>query len=689
MEVAGVAGARTLEADSAGRRPLLPLERARLTHARGSCARPVRVRPVGSSVITAGASLTGRGTWVRGAGAAAPSRWPGDPYHSGFVALDTVLRVDAVRPGRHPLLSLRGSLQARLGRLYPRHFSLAEALLLGRRERMESDVRDRFARAGLVHLLAISGAHVGLFAAMVLLMAAALRVPRARATWVTILLVTLYLGVIGAPASAVRAGIMLSLALVARLLQRPSSAFPIIAAAAMVMVALTPEVVLDPGFQLSFAGVLALIASRKAPVAALGPVSAHPVGRWVADALVVSAVAFLFTAPITAHHFGVVAPISILANLPAVPLTSLALIAIVLSCVVDPVSPAVAGLIADGGSVAIDAVDRVVGFAAAVPFGSVGMARPDWTLWVLMAFAALLAARATLGMRTAVRWVTVGALPLAALLARGSAVAAPAEPLEIHFIDVGQGDAVAIRTPAGRWLLMDAGARTQGSDAGERRVLPFLRAHRADRLTALILTHPDADHIGGAPAVLRGIPVDRVIEPGLAVGKGIYLELLDVVEERQIQWMAARTGRSLHVDGVELRFLWPDSLALAGAPEANDVSTVVMLRYGAFRALFTGDAPAEVETLLVERQGSALRAAVLKAGHHGSATSTSEELLSAARPALIVVSAGRRNRYGHPAPEVLRRIRSHGIEIARTDLQGTISLRVRGPSGNQWERLDR
>src|SRR5690606_9641188 len=161
------------------------------------------------------------------------------------------------------------------------------------------------------------------------------------------------------------------------------------------------------------------------------------------------------------------------------------------------------------------------------------------------------------------------------------AAAGPPGALEIHFIDVGQGDAVALRTPRGRWLLMDAGPRGNGYDAGERRVVPFLRARGAGTIEALVLTHGDADHIGGAPAVIRHLRVRRVLEPGMALGRALYVELLDAVREEGADWIPARGGRTLHIDGVELRILWPDSAAVAsGLEDPNDASVVTLLRYG-------------------------------------------------------------------------------------------------------------
>jgi competence protein ComEC len=289
-------------------------------------------------------------------------------------------------------------------------------------------------------------------------------------------------------------------------------------------------------------------------------------------------------------------------------------------------------------------------------------------------------------MRKQVRWALASGAAGAAFLLLPLA-AAPARGLEIAFLDVGQGDAIAIHTPAGRWLLVDAGPWDEDYDAGQKRVLPWLRAHGARRVEAMVLTHPHVDHIGGAAAVMRGMPVGRLIEPGLAFGTPVYLGMLRAAEERHVAWSAARQDRTLRIDGVELTFLWPTVDVLDAPADANDISAVVRLRYGSFAALLTGDAPAAVEHALVARYGDSLRADVLKAGHHGSRTASSEELIEAVHPALVVISCGRRNRYGHPAPETLSRLRADHVPVARTDEDGTVVVRVQ-PGGGAWRRED-
>ena len=657
-----------------------------------ACGGDVRMRlPGDGDAILAGSEVVVRGEWRRFAPPVISSRWPRRPEQAGLADVERVIRISPASFSKAPLLTLRGRVARRLDRLFPNHSALAEALLLGRRESIDPALRERFANAGLSHLLAISGMHVGMIAGILLLVGRIWFSLRSL-VWPIIGILAAYLAMIGAPPSALRAGVMVSLGLLSFRLQRPTAGLAIVASAALLILVFRPLALLEPGFQLSFGGVIGILLLRDAALRQLPATWRTGRARWGVEAAVVSAAAFLATAPIAAYHFGTVAPVAIVANLPAIPLMSLALIGILSALLLDPIIPAVASLFASAAGGALDLLGRVAEIAASLPYGHSGVARPAGWLLLLGIATVLLALDAAGRLRPPLRWATAmmavaGVLLAAPAVARHDSVAAGAG-LEIHFLDVGQGDATAIRTPAGRWILVDAGPRTENSDAGARRILPFLRAHGARRLDALILTHPDADHIGGVVALLRGIPVGRVIEPGLPVGKPLYLELLREVEARDVAWNAARAGETLRLDGVDLTLLWPDSAAVDTAQEANEVSAVLQLRYGNFSALVPGDAPASVEQLLVAHYGSALRSQVLKAGHHGSRTSTTEEWLDAVRPELIVISAGRRNRYGHPAPDVLRRLRRHGIAVARTDREGTISLRITsGADAALWRRI--
>jgi competence protein ComEC len=691
VRVRGVLGAGSLRVGGADA-PILPLAGAELRAGGGVCVGALRIRlPRGGGEVAAGSEIEAAGVWVVSSAPVVASGWPRAPQFAGMVLADTLIHRSRPDPLRHPLLTARGWTERTLLRLFPRHFALTDALLLGRREWMDADVKSRFSQAGLSHLLAISGSHVAVLAAMILLLSGVLRLSPVRRTLLTLALIGAYLGLIGAPPSAARSGVMIALALGARLLQRPSAALPMIAAAALILIAIDPLSALDPGLQLSFLGVLGVLLANRVPRPHFRRGPARTFGTPLIEALTVSACAFALTAPVVAYHFGVIAPVSILANLPAVPLVGLALVGVVAAVAFAPLWGFLATILADGAGVALEAVDRVASWGAALPYGHFPVARP--AVWpVVLALLLAMAVYAYLKTTRLTIRISVAIGAGAAVILAGPAIPSSSGGLEIHFIDVGQGDAIAIRTPADHWLLVDAGPAGREGDAGQRRVLPFLRAHGAQRLEALILTHPDADHIGGAASVLRGMPVARVVEPGVPVGRGMYADLLQEVDQEGIAWSAARRGRILKLDGVELDFLWPTASALA-APDAlenaNDISAVARVRYGEFSAILTGDAPVSVEDSLIARLGPALASTILKAGHHGSSTSTSEEFLRAVRPRLVVISVGRHNRYGHPAPEVMARLRRDGIDIARTDLEGTVSLRVDAPDGSHWSRIQK
>lgn len=675
--VVGILGAGVFPGEITDRPPLLPLAAARIGSDPGPvCTSPVRViLPEGTPEALAGSEVSFRGLWIRSRRNDDGSPWPIDGYRAGYFRAAGTVQVTPPDPLRHPLLTARGLSERHLQRLFPTHFALVEALLLGRRERVDEAVLDRFSRAGLTHLLAISGSHVAILAGVLLVLGGALRLPRRRITWGTIALVGLYLGLIGAPASALRSGAMVSLALLSLLLQRPSAMLPIAAAAFLVLVAIEPLAALDVGLQLSFAGVLGITAVQRTAGRRLARLGRGKPWKWLAETVLVSLAAFIATAPITAYQFGTIAPIAILANVPAIPLTGLALVGILAAAVVAPFRP-LAELLAAGAGLALDLLDRVAIIAAAVPYGSAAVPRSQLLAWALAGGVFALVILTFREGRRLIRGVVATGTAVAALAVWPVVASAPSSGLEIHFLDVGQGDAVALRTPRGRWILVDAGPRSDSYDAGERRVVPFFRAHGVSRLEALILTHPDADHIGGAPAVFRHLDVERLIEPGLAVGKELYLEVTAGVEGDGSAWRAARGGSVLRIDGVEMAFLWPDQAGL-DTLETNEASAVSIVRYGDFALLLPGDASSQVEALLVRRHGSALRSDILKAGHHGSSTSTSAEFLRTVDPDLVVISAGRDNRYGHPHAAVLARLTGAGVEIARTDLEGTISLRVR------------
>jgi competence protein ComEC len=244
----------------------------------------------------------------------------------------------------------------------------------------------------------------------------------------------------------------------------------------------------------------------------------------------------------------------------------------------------------------------------------------------------------------------------------------------MYVLDVGQGDAIVLRTPAGRWVAVDAGPRIGSRDAGRQVVGPFLRRRGVSRLAALFVTHGDADHAGGARSLLDALPADVAVDPAMPLPTSPYLEYLAAVESGGGAWAAGRSGDSLLIDGVQLAVLHPSEAWMRREARANEASLVLHVRYGCFDALLMGDAGVPVEEALHDVWPNV---DVLKVGHHGSRTATGTAFLERVRPSIAVVSVGR-NRYGHPAPDVLDRLRTAAVTVFRTDRDGTVTLRTDG-----------
>ena len=245
--------------------------------------------------------------------------------------------------------------------------------------------------------------------------------------------------------------------------------------------------------------------------------------------------------------------------------------------------------------------------------------------------------------------------------------------LRVTFLDVGQGDACVIESPSGAVLLIDAGGVSLESqeDEGRRTIAPFLRSRGINHIDALILTHPHADHIGGAKTLLDQFSVGALIDNGQDPENPIVSPILASAIKHHATYQKAERGMELDFkDGVKARILAPTPTECE-TESPNNASVVLSLTYGNTRFLFTGDAE-QFEEEDLERSGEKFDAQVLKVGHHGSHTSTTPRFLSTVHPNFAVISVGAHNRHGHPAPEVIERLQQSGVTTFRTDRTGAV-----------------
>ncbi|HEY7503082.1 MAG TPA: DNA internalization-related competence protein ComEC/Rec2 [Gemmatimonadales bacterium] len=640
--------------DPAGGRVTL----APLADCRGEvAARWPRERPAGAGSM---ADVTGQ--WIRREG-----MW-GRP--DGTFVISEVRALEA-----HPGISdrLRNGIFEASRRLYGTRAGVVDALILGRRGGIDPELQDRFARSGLVHLLSISGFHVGLITAWAFLICRLARLRRSVALVIAAGASAAYVVFLGWPAPAARAA-ALALALArCRLRQRHVQANAMLSATCLLVLLVDPWAALDLGGWLSAAALWGATTFSRWSDRALGQ------GFWARTAAS-SLGATLATAPITAAFLGSVSLAGLLLNFPAIPIAALAVPGVLGSLVLWPIWSSGAEALASGAGLGLHLLEICAVAGSALPAGYFAMEPRSPTavlFWIGVLTLALwiTGRRNTLGeagrrlgwCSVALLWWRLVPLPLSASADGGTGLA-------LHFLDVGQGDGALVRTPGGRWLVVDAGPVSGRDDAGRRVVAPFLERHGVRTLAAILVSHAHADHMGGVPSLLRRFPVGAMIEPGAPVADPAYGGLLWALDSAGIPWHPARSGERFTLDGVRFSVLHPRPGWSEWGEDVNEDSLVLLVEYGEFQALFTGDAGFAVEA---ELRSSLRRVDLLKVGHHGSRGSTGGELLDSLRPAAAVISVGR-NDYGHPAAETLERLARRHVPVLRTDRDGTISVKTDG-----------
>jgi competence protein ComEC len=557
--------------------------------------------------------------------------------------------------------------------------ALLAGLILGEKKGLPPEADEAFRRAGVYHILAVSGFNVALLASSVFFVLSALGVSR-RATAVTAgaALVGFAL-VVGGQASVLRATVMGLLLLAAMLLDRKSQLMNALALAALVLLAWRPGDLWDPGFQLSFAATAGIIYLAPAVTAWLGT-RGWP--AWLATAAAVSVGAQAAVTPVMLVHFNQLSLIGIAANLVVVPLAAVATTLGMLALVVALASAVVADVFFQALWLVLLALRAAVWAAAAVPAAMVHLPAPGWAAIFTWSGALALApflGRTSWGARRWTRPAAVACLTAALALSIWPWVKPGDGRLRVTFLDVGQGDAILVELPEGRRLLVDGGpAGARRLDVGERVVAPFLWNRPAARLDAVAVTHSDTDHSGGLRAVLTRFRIGELWENG-RWGPGSE-ETLRAAERSGACRRPLVAGQRIWLGSALVTVLSPDGTLPLDEPAPdgeNEQSLVLRLDWRGFSLLLTGDLgrPGE-ERVLASR--APVRALALKVGHHGSRFSSTDEFLAATRAAVAVISVGARNPFRHPTPEALARLEAAGARIYRTDKDGAVILETDG-----------
>ncbi len=589
--------------------------------------------------------------------------------------------------------------------LSPSQAAVLNGMVFGTQGLIDRDTRQAFSETGVVHILSVSGLHVGLVLGGAVGLLRILKLsPGLTAPLVSPVLI-FYALMTGAGPAVLRATIMALLLLWAHHLGRDRDWPTTLALAALAILLWSPLQIYNPGFQLSFAATWGILY--------LGPILSEyftgflkglPTGfvRATAQGLAVPLAAQLATIPLVAWYYNLISPVSIPANLLAVPLVGLALFLGVIAAFLGLLWLPLAGLVNVSTGIVLDLFLALIGFFQQLPGAVIYLATPPVLLAAAWYAGLLVAAGVRSGgwspaVRHRVKSRAVVGVVLAAVLLLIWWPWTGRQRLTVHFIDVGQGDSILVQTPGGRNMLIDTGGTREefqtGTGVGDQVVTPYLRKIGVNRIDALVFTHPHEDHCGGAAYLVKNFPVGLAvvspvgeatgIEEEFAVAQGsagippAYTDLLAKMAAAKIPVRAAAAGDVLRLDDkVSIEILSPERTVGAAKPNLNNGSLVLKLTCGHRSFIFTGDIEVEAQKELLQREVD-LKTDVLKMPHHGS-RSLLPGIVDRTKPEMAVITVGARNTFGHPAQSTLDLLHRVGAQVYRTDLDGAVIMETDG-----------
>jgi len=570
-----------------------------------------------------------------------------------------------------------------------RQSALLLGMLFGDQGEIYEEDLEVFRHTGIAHVLSVSGLHVGLVLLLILSLCRVVRLKVRGTLLISITSLCLYCILSAFAVTVVRAAIMGTIGLLAYFLDRQRNIYIALAASALVILVWNPFFLFDPGFQLSFAAVVA-IACLEPWLREILPSCLYQHGAL----LTVPLAAQLGTMPILAYHFNILSPLAVAANILLVPLMSgiviIGLFAFIISYAVD----FFAGALLHSAGYLISLLIYLSEIISSLPGAVHYVAAPSFLSMSLFYLLLITASRffpagsrlpANGGSIFPAGWPGTAAknyvlLAVLTILFLGSFVRPGGHTLQMFFLDVGQGDAIFICSPSGRTVLVDGGGVPgyfgQAFEPGKDIVLPFLRSRGVNKIDLMINTHPDEDHLGGLEDVLAEMEVKQIVTPPVGPWEEKYSDFLETARKKNLTPVEVTRGGCIKFDDeVTARVLWPDKNRVFES--SNDSSLVMEVTHGKNKFLLMGDIENQgIRALL--KSAYDLDCTLLKIPHHGSAGSFDRTLYERADPEIAVVSVGENNPFGHPSKQVVEYWQKEEVLLFRTDVNGGIVVESDG-----------
>ena len=559
--------------------------------------------------------------------------------------------------------------------------SLLKGLLLADRSEIDYVTKTQFINAGVIHVLAVSGLHVGFIAIIFLFLFGRLNIYLRSILTITGLL--LFMLITGMPPSVFRATLMAVVIIIAFLFNRSTNLFNSLALAALIILVINPDELFNPGFQLSFSAVIGIALLYSPFEKFINKLRLNSrVLRYIILFMAVSLSAQIGTLPFTLTYFGKLSVIALIANLFVIPIIAIIVGLGIFTLIINSFLPFIGIYFAAANDLVTKILFLIVKISGNADFSYISVR--NFSLYDSLLFYTFL-----LFLLYSLKSINRNAVKFAVLILVGlnffflssldNSDLFKDGKLSVFAIDVGQGDAILVKFPEGTTALIDAGNVTPSFDNGERVILPLLEYLGIDKIDYGFVSHIDSDHYAGFVSLVNAGVVKKIFKPEIDSTLVKDMKFEKYLREESVPIEYYKRG-ILKIDGARIYVLNNESISKNQEFSTNNKSGVLKIVYGRTSFLFTGDIERKVEKIYASNYKTFLDADVLKAAHHGSNTSSSSAFLNYVTPEMSIISAGILNKFKHPSEEVVKRLENFGSEIYRTDKYGALIFESDGES---------
>jgi competence protein ComEC len=592
---------------------------------------------------------------------------------------------------------------------------IIEAMTLGNKSAIPSEIREAFGRTGTSHILAISGLHIGMVAAfsffiifLILKRSEYLmlkfNIVKYAATFAFIF-VLLYALIAGMGVTVMRATIMAFVFLMALLWGKQKEFYSTLALAGLIILIISPQSLFDVSFQLSFVSVLTIIYMMPRlnvlmpETISFFPELMHDFVRYFHTMVIVCVAATIGTMPLIMYYFDRVSFVTIAANLVAVPILGTLTLALLMLAILSALfSAALSGYFIQLSSFLVEFSINAIQKISAISWASMSVTKPNlveilffyFLMFLLFQYFEAIKIRSIDGNFSSRRLAVIKILMMICVLFFFADISyltlksTYSSDLKFTVIDVGQGNSTLVQFPGGSNMLIDGGGFAQSSfDVGKSVIAPFLHYRRLNRIDTVVLSHPHPDHLLGLIHVLNHFKVREIWQPAIPVNPDVYPGWHQAIKNRNIKVSLISDNATQQIfKKAKVDILWPPVNHIAeekifSQDEVNDLSLVLKITFGKISFLVPGDISATIENKLIQSNVD-LKSDILIVPHHGSKLSSSPEFLKAVACRYAVFSAGKTNVFNHPHLSILERYQEAGVEIYRTDDDGAVTFTTDG-----------